>query len=243
MLKKIGLAISLLLLTVVAVAWVKIVAPFQSAAERFGPEGAARDYALQDDKAVPAPPPQQSVYPAAPNSEGNLYWGELHLHTAESFDASLFGTTLGIEDAYRFARGEALKSPGGERMQLSRPLDFVAITDHAEGFGTRSHCGDDGLSVMERAACWLVNEPNPFIFRLLVDRVRGEAPPGDPSLPAGVYQQTKLHPTPARSLSQLPIWGTWGGALLQKRQEGLATVRGTGGSLQRAGQAHHPYWL
>ena len=59
MLKKIGLAISLLLLTVVAVAWVKIVAPFQSAAERFGPEGAARDYALQDDKAVPAPPPQQ----------------------------------------------------------------------------------------------------------------------------------------------------------------------------------------
>ena len=194
MLKKIGLAISLLLLTVVAVAWVKIVAPFQSAAERFGPEGAARDYALQDDKAVPAPPPQQSVYPAAPNSEGNLYWGELHLHTAESFDASLFGTTLGIEDAYRFARGEALKSPGGERMQLSRPLDFVAITDHAEGFGTRSHCGDEGLSVMERAACWLVNEPNPFIFRLLVDRVRGEAPPGDPSLPAGVYQQTKRTP-------------------------------------------------
>ena len=40
MLKKIGLAISLLLLTVVAVAWVKIVAPFQSAAERFGPAGA-----------------------------------------------------------------------------------------------------------------------------------------------------------------------------------------------------------
>ena len=72
----------------------------------------------------------------------NLYWGELHLHTAESFDATLFGNSLGIEDAYRFAKGEPLSTAGGEVMQLSRPLDFVAITDHAEGFGTRTHCDE-----------------------------------------------------------------------------------------------------
>ena len=45
---------------------------------------------------------------------------------------------------------EVLKAPGGQLMQLSRPLDFVAITDHAEGFGTRTHCGDEGLSLIER---------------------------------------------------------------------------------------------
>ena len=87
--------------------------------------------------------------------------------------------------------GETLKTAGGEAMQLSRPLDFVAITDHAEGFGTRTHCQETGLSLSERAACWLANEPNPMIFKLLVDRVRGAEITGDPSKPAGVYQQTQ----------------------------------------------------
>ena len=73
-------------------------------------------------------------------------------------------------------------------MQLSRPLDFVAITDHAEGFGTRTHCDDPNLSLGERAACWLANEPNPMIFKTLTKGVRGTATPGDPSKPAGVYQ-------------------------------------------------------
>jgi hypothetical protein len=61
-----------------------------------------------------------------PNPLKNVYWGDTHVHTHESFDATLFGTTLTIEDAYRFARGEALRSDGGERMQRTRPLDFVA---------------------------------------------------------------------------------------------------------------------
>ncbi len=194
MLKKIGLGILLLLVAIFALIWIKIVAPFQAAAERFGPEGAARDYALQDDSRIVPPPPRTATIPTAPNANGNLYWGELHLHTAESFDASLFGTTLGVEDAYRFARGEALQGPGGEKMRLSRPLDFVAITDHAEGFGTRTHCADEGLSVLERAACWLANEPNPFIFKTLVGRIRGEAPLGDASKPAGIYQRTTRQP-------------------------------------------------
>lgn len=114
----------------------------------------------------------------------------MDLHTAESFDASLFGTTGGIEDAYRFARGEPLRSPGGEVMQLSRPLDFVAITDHAEGFGTRTHCDNPDLSLTERTACWLANQHNPMIFQILAGNARGTAVPGDPSKPAGVYQQT-----------------------------------------------------
>jgi len=61
----------------------------------------------------------------------NLYWGELHIYTAKSFDGTLLVDTLGIEGAYFFAKGEPLIVATGEGMQLSRPLDFVTITDHA----------------------------------------------------------------------------------------------------------------
>ena len=166
MLKKIGLGIVVLLLAGIGFVWIKFLLPLQQSADRNGPETAPRDYALQDNNALILPSPQAAEYQAAPNPDMNLYWGELHLHTSESFDATLFGTTLGIEDAYRFAKGEPLASPSGEIMQLTRPLDFVAITDHAEGFGTRTHCGDSDLSLSERAACWLANEPNPMIFHI-----------------------------------------------------------------------------
>jgi hypothetical protein len=190
MFKKLGLGVAVLLLVAIGFVWVKLLMPLQASADKNGPDTAARDYALQDNSKLTLPTPQAAIYQAAPNPDMNLYWGELHLHTAESFDATLFGNTLGIEDAYRFAKGEPLNTAGGEVMQLSRPLDFVAITDHAEGFGTRTHCDSPGLSLGERAACWLANEPNPMIFQTLTKAVRGTAAPGDPSKPAGVYQRT-----------------------------------------------------
>jgi hypothetical protein len=190
MFKKIGLGVVVLMLMAIGFVWVKLLMPLQASADKNGPETAARDYALQDDSKLTLPTPQAAIYQAAPNPDMNLYWGELHLHTSESFDATLFGNSIGIEDAYRFAKGEPLSSAGGEVMQLSRPLDFVAITDHAEGFGTRTHCGDPNLSLGERAACWLANEPNPMIFKILTKGVRGTATPGDLSKPAGVYQRT-----------------------------------------------------
>ena len=190
MFRKIGLGIVVLLLAAIGFVWVKLLMPLQASADKNGPETAARDYALQDDSKLTLPAPQAAIYQAAPNPDMNLYWGELHLHTSESFDATLFGNSIGIEDAYRFAKGEPLSSAGGEVMQLARPLDFVAITDHAEGFGTRTHCDEPNLSFGERAACWLANEPNPMIFKTLTKGVRGTATPGDPSKPAGVYQRT-----------------------------------------------------
>lgn len=210
MLKKISLVMAILLLGAFSIVWIKIIAPLQASADRFGPETAARDYALQDNSRIqiPAAPIEQKQ--PAPSAEMNLYWGELHVHTSESFDATLFGNTLGIEDAYRFASGEPLKSASGEVMQLSRPLDFVAITDHAEGFGTRTHCDDEGLSLLERGTCWLANEPNPMIFRILAGRARGEALPGDPSAPPGVYQPVSL---PALKPGSFPTCRLGEGAL------------------------------
>jgi len=63
-------------------------------------------------------------------------FGDTHLHTSVSFDAVAFGTALGPEDAYRFARGEEITSSTGVRGKLSRPLDFLVVADHAENMGT-----------------------------------------------------------------------------------------------------------
>jgi hypothetical protein len=66
-----------------------------------------------------------------------VFWGETHLHTSNSPDASLFGNTLPLEDAYRAARGEEVRSSTGLPFKLSRPLDWLVVADHAEylGFG------------------------------------------------------------------------------------------------------------
>ena len=91
-----------------------------------------------------------------------------------------------------------MTTPGGEVMQFSRPLDFVAITDHAEGFGTRTHCDDPNLSLGERGACWLAHEPNPMIFQILVGNARGKAMPGDLQCPRGFISKhlAPLRPGP-----------------------------------------------
>jgi hypothetical protein len=64
----------------------------------------------------------------------NAYFGETHMHTAYSLDAYLGGTRLLPSDAYRFARGQAV-TVDGKTHQRKRPLDFVAVTDHAEYMG------------------------------------------------------------------------------------------------------------
>jgi hypothetical protein len=64
-----------------------------------------------------------------------VYWGETHLHTGFSLDAGLFGNTLTPEDAYRFARGEEIKSSTGLPVKLGRPLDFLVVADHSDAMG------------------------------------------------------------------------------------------------------------
>jgi hypothetical protein len=63
------------------------------------------------------------------------YWGDSHLHTGLSGDAGMFGARLGLEEAYRFARGEQVISSTGQPVKLSRPLDWLVIADHSDGMG------------------------------------------------------------------------------------------------------------
>ena len=72
---------------------------------------------------------------ATENLGRKAFYGDLHVHTEYSFDGYAMGTQATPYDAYRFAKGEAITNPGGFEMQLSRPLDFYAVTDHAMFLG------------------------------------------------------------------------------------------------------------
>ncbi len=93
---------------------------------------------------VPPPPPEvlaeayrgteYSPY-AGRGFPSRMYWGDTHLHTDMSMDAGAFGNRLGIEAAYRFARGEEVTTSTGMRARLSRPLDFLVVADHSDNMG------------------------------------------------------------------------------------------------------------
>jgi hypothetical protein len=63
------------------------------------------------------------------------FFGDTHLHTSFSMDAGAFGARLPPRDAYRFARGEQVVSNTGQPVKLSRPLDFLVVTDHSDNMG------------------------------------------------------------------------------------------------------------
>ncbi|MGA9434401.1 MAG: DUF3604 domain-containing protein [Roseobacter sp.] len=68
---------------------------------------------------------------AEPNPLRNAYFGETHMHTALSLDACIGGARLISSDSYRFAKGEPT-AVNGRIKQLDQPLDFAAVSDHAE---------------------------------------------------------------------------------------------------------------
>lgn len=78
--------------------------------------------------------PQYSPY-AGRNFPVRPLFGDTHLHTSMSFDAGMFGCRLGPVEAYRFARGEEVTSSTGQRVRLSRPLDFLVVADHSDFMG------------------------------------------------------------------------------------------------------------
>jgi hypothetical protein len=87
-------------------------------------------------------PDTREINPLDGTQERNVYYGDLHVHTAYSFDGYAFGTLATPYDAYRFAKGEAIKNPAGFDMQLTRPMDFYAVTDHAVFLGLLKAAAD-----------------------------------------------------------------------------------------------------
>ena len=96
----------------------------------------------------PALPDLDHSRPSA-NADRNAYFGDLHVHTTLSFDASAFGTTASPADAYRYAQGKAIKHPGGFEVQLAQPLDFYAVTDHGVLLGLINQAADTSTPVSQ----------------------------------------------------------------------------------------------
>ena len=82
------------------------------------------------------------------NYPTRVFWGDQHVHTGWSADAGAFGCTLGPEEALRFARGEQVTSSLGEPAKLSRPLGWIAVTDHSDVAGVIFEIRDGNPNLM-----------------------------------------------------------------------------------------------
>lgn len=102
--------------------------------ERAEDKGQEASAATTPAATAPSVPESADAAQSEPNTLKNAYFGELHLHTAYSLDAYIGGMALMPEDAMRFARGEEIES-NGQKYKIHKPLDFFAISDHAEFIG------------------------------------------------------------------------------------------------------------
>ena len=90
-------------------------------------------------------------------------FGDLHIHTAVSADAYIYGTRVGPRDAYDFALGAAITLSDDDEQQtgtatIDRPIDFAAVTDHSEWFGEVELCTTPGSPVYDDNVCGLLRQ-------------------------------------------------------------------------------------
>jgi hypothetical protein len=83
------------------------------------------------------------------NLAEGVYWGDTHLHTNYSTDSGMLGNTLGPDEAYRFAKGEEVRSAAGMRVRLIRPLDFLVVADHAENLGLAAMIAESNSELLK----------------------------------------------------------------------------------------------
>jgi len=111
----------------------------------------------------------------------NVYFGETHVHTSFSLDAYLGGTRLTPSDAYRHAKGESV-IVNGRPHRMRRPLDFAAVTDHAEYLGemfAAANPGSPGHSQPEIQQLIALKDPDErrrWFMKYLVSNKRGANP-------------------------------------------------------------------
>ncbi len=111
-------------------------------------------------------------------TERQLFFGDLHVHTAYSLDAAIQDTRNKPADAYRFARGEKIGLQPYDRagqplreLQLRRPLDFTAVTDHAEALGEATICRSPGAAGYNHWQCYLLRWMPKLALTVLMGRI------------------------------------------------------------------------
>lgn len=121
-----------------------------------------------------APGPVAALTVAAlppPNPERNAYFGDLHLHSSYSADAFALGTRLDPEAAHKWAKGEEINYLG-RKIRRKAPLDFLALTDHAEYLGVMPEAANPNGLLAGSSWTAALNDPDPAarfaLFRKLV---------------------------------------------------------------------------
>jgi len=125
-----------------------LLATISTLAVLVGPAAHAQDPIPSEEALHDVYPKRDDYSPYANrNFPTNVYWGDTHVHTGMSMDAGAFGARLKPVDAYRFARGEQITSSTGQDVKLSRPLDFLVVSDHSDnmGFFPRLISGEQAL--------------------------------------------------------------------------------------------------
>jgi len=111
----------------------------------------------------------------------NVYFGDLHIHTKNSFDAYIFNVRSTPDDVYRFAKGESVRHPSGFDITIGGdPLDFVAATDHGAYMGILPAMNDPDspLSKLDMAKDMFGTDPE--LITGAFNKIGGSVRSGEP---------------------------------------------------------------
>ncbi len=117
------------------------------------------------------------------------YFGETHVHTSFSLDAFIGGARLTPDEAYKFAQGKDVTIQG-QTHNIKKPLDWAAVSDHAEFIGEMYSAqvpgakGADNPMLEELRNLKTVDEQRAWFLKYVVNNMRG-ANPGHPPFYAG----------------------------------------------------------
>lgn len=124
-----------------------------------------------------------------------VFWGDTHLHTKLSMDAGLFGNRIGLDEAYKFAKGEEVTASIGIKAKLSRPLDFLVVADHSDGMGL--------FQAIDAGDEWVMKTTQGKRWNELIHSGRG----GEAALELiKAFSQTKLEMDPNDPILQKSVW-------------------------------------
>jgi hypothetical protein len=131
-------------------------------------------------------PSLEALEAAVPeNPTKDAYFGETHVHTSFSLDAYIGGARITPDEAYRFAQGQDV-TIGGQRHNIKKPLDWAAVSDHAEFLGemystqVTGATGGDNPMLEELRGLKSVDEQRAWFLKYVVNNMRGESPSHPP---------------------------------------------------------------
>ncbi len=124
--------------------------------------------------------PLPALKPVPYSATRNLLWGDLHVHTALSYDAYTMGVRALPDDAYTYMKGGTIRHAWGYPIRASRPLNFGAVTDHVEYLGIPRHLAGEGRDEPDHAVIGALERGSPlqysalFLYRIFTTMASAE---------------------------------------------------------------------